>query len=74
MIILLVRHGETDTNALGMNGIVGNDAPLNETGKAQANTAAKIADKFNPTKVYSSPFMSCMQTAESISQTTGAEI
>ena len=74
MIILLVRHGETDTNALGMNGIVGNDAPLNETGKAQANTAARISKKYNPTKIYTSPFLRCQQTADSISKSTGVGI
>ena len=41
MIILLVRHGETDNNLLGTRGIVGNNAPLNENGIAQANVAAK---------------------------------
>jgi len=74
MIILLVRHGETDTNALGMNGIVGNDAPLNETGKAQATTAARISKKYNPTKIYTSPFLRCQQTADSISKYTGVGI
>ena len=72
MKILLVRHGETDNNVIGMSSVVGNNAPINKNGIVQADTAAKIADKFNPTKVYSSPFMRCIQTAESISQTTGA--
>lgn len=74
MIILLVRHGETDNNVLGMSGVVGNDASLNENGKAQANMAAKISDKFNPTRIYSSPFLRCRQTAEIISKTTNATI
>ena len=74
MIILLVRHGETDTNALGMNGIVGNNAPLNENGRVQVSTAAGISKKYNPTKIYSSPFLRCQQTAEFISKTTSAGV
>lgn len=74
MIILLVRHGETNTNALGMSAVVGNDAPLNENGKRQAVIAAKIVEKFIPTKIYTSPFLRCQQTAESIAKNTDAQI
>lgn len=74
MIILLVRHGETDSNALGMSGVVGNDDPLNQKGEAHANIAAKISSMFNPNKIYSSQFLRCQQTAESIAVRTGARI
>ena len=74
MIILLVRHGETDTNVIGMSGIVGNDAPLNETGKTQAAVAAQIAQKFHPTKIFTSSFLRCQQTAEIIAKTNCAKV
>lgn len=74
MTILLVRHGETASNVLGMNGIVGNNSPLNENGKFQANFAAQICKQFMPTKVYSSPFSRCQQTAEIIAKANGIKV
>lgn len=74
MIILLVRHGETEHNLLGMQGVVGNDAPLNGTGRAQAERAAKICKEYSPSHIYSSPFERCKQTANIISSATNATV
>jgi probable phosphoglycerate mutase len=74
MNILLVRHGETDNNRLGMSGIVGNDAPLIENGRSQAIVASEITEDFRPTTIFSSPFLRCRQTAEVIANDTRAKI
>lgn len=73
MIVLLVRHGETEHNLLGMKGIVGNDAPLNVTGQNQAGVAATICGPYQTGKIYSSPFIRCIQTANVIAAQIGTQ-
>ena len=52
----LVRHGETDLNALGV--FYGNtDCPLNEKGKTQSKFVGEYLSKIVFDKVYTSPFI-----------------
>ncbi len=68
MKIILVRHGETEWNKIErFRGQI--DVPLNETGLAQADaTARRIAARWKPTAVYSSPLSRAMVTAQKIAQ------
>ena len=64
-MIYLVRHGETKLNREGV--LQGrSDYPLNEAGKRQAEeTAAKLREMGVVfTKVYSSPLIRAVETAE----------
>ena len=64
MYIILVRHGETDYNKLGI--IQGSevDPPLNEFGKKQASITGDFINKnFNIDVIYSSKYLRAKQTA-----------
>ena len=64
MYIILVRHGETDYNKLGI--VQGSevDPPLNEFGKKQANITGDFINKnFNIDVIYSSKYLRAKQTA-----------
>jgi broad specificity phosphatase PhoE len=75
MKILFVRHGETAHNLLGMQGVVGNDAPLNEQGQEQARQAAQTCNEFAPVEaVYTSPFLRTRETATAIAQLSNAPL
>ncbi|HTY40160.1 MAG TPA: class I tRNA ligase family protein [Candidatus Paceibacterota bacterium] len=70
----LVRHGETDINKEHRSSGGGIDAPLNETGLAQARqTAADLKDQ-NIGLIVSSHLVRAKQTAEIIAKATGAPI
>lgn len=70
MDLILVRHGETETNRLGkIQGV--SQAPLNERGLAQAAAAARALDEETPFALYSSPLRRAAQTAEAIASRTG---
>ena len=63
--IILVRHGETNWNALHrFQGI--SDVPLNETGRMQAGFAKKGLADIKLAAIYSSPLQRAMETAEII--------
>ncbi len=65
MKLILVRHGQTESNRLGrIQGV--NDAPLNEAGRAQAEAAARALVSDAPFVLYSSPLPRAMQTALAI--------
>lgn len=74
MIILLVRHGETENNVLGMGGIVGNDAHLNDKGIEQAKLASRICEPFEPKQIYSSSFLRCQQTTDYIAKANNLSV
>lgn len=62
---LLVRHGETDWNALHrMQGR--SDIPLNDRGRAQAGFAAEALKDTKIDAIYASPLKRAMETAEII--------
>lgn len=73
MRLILVRHGETDSNAGGVyQGWL--DVPLNETGERQAAavaTALAARDDIRPVAVYASPLRRAWRTAEAIGTALG---
>lgn len=65
MRLILVRHGQTEANRLGrIQGV--NDAPLNDAGRAQAESAARALASDAPFALYSSPLPRATQTARAI--------
>ncbi|MCD7101909.1 histidine phosphatase family protein [Pseudoclavibacter sp. 13-3] len=63
--LCLVRHGETDWNAEHrIQG--GTDIPLNDTGRAQAFSAAQDLRRHSWAGIYSSPLCRAFETAEII--------
>ena len=72
--IVLVRHGETEWNRVEtFRGRA--DVPLNATGLAQAEAAARrIASEWQPVAVYSSPLARAVQTAEAIAGRLGLPV
>ena len=71
--VILVRHGQTEWNRVErFRGRY--DVPLNETGLAQAEAAARaIAARWRPAAVYSSPLSRAMATAAAIARTLGVD-
>ena len=73
MEIALVRHGQTDFNRDGkLQGT--SDIPLNETGVAQAHTAARLLADERWDAVVSSPLERAAVTADIIAATLGLEV
>ncbi len=71
--LVLVRHGETRLNQLGvMQGRV--DEPLNEVGLAQAEEVACGLAAYRPVALYSSALARARQTAEAVARRTGLEV
>lgn len=66
MEIFLVRHGQTDGNVAHRHQAA--DTPLNELGKKQALSAAKIIKELKPTHVVTSNLVRAIQTAEAIGE------
>ena len=70
MKLILVRHGETETNRLGrIQGV--SQTPLNERGLEQAAAAADAIYPDAPFTLYSSPLRRAAQTAEAIADRVG---
>ncbi len=68
MKVLLIRHGESIGNAMGIHQGQKNDFPLNEMGKKQANFLKKRLEDVKIDAVYSSDLVRANETAEFISQ------
>lgn len=66
--IILVRHGQTEWNRVErFRGHA--DVPLNEIGLAQAEaTGRRVAERWQPAAVYSSPLSRAVMTAEAIAK------
>jgi probable phosphoglycerate mutase len=66
--IILVRHGQTEWNRVErFRGRA--DVPLNETGIKQAEaTGNRVAAKWKPVAIYSSPLSRAVKTAEAIAK------
>lgn len=66
--LFLVRHGETDYNRKGMMQGRGIDAPLNETGRNQANLVANILEPEGAEGIVSSGMIRAIETARPLSE------
>ena len=70
MDLILVRHGETETNRLGkIQGV--SEIPLNVRGIEQAAAAARVLEEEKPFALYASPLRRAVQTADAIVSRTG---
>ena len=71
-LITLVRHGQTDWNlARRIQGTT--DIPLNETGRADARSAAAALAERPHHRIYASPLARARETAEIIAASLGLE-
>jgi len=73
-LFILVRHGQTEWNRVErFRGWA--DVPLNETGLAQAEaTGQRIAAKWQPVAIYTSPLSRSVRTAEAIAKHFDLEV
>jgi len=71
--IYILRHGETQWNKEEI--FRGrNDIPLNEVGLKQAELASYYFKDKGIERIFSSPLLRAMQTAEAVSKTVGGDI
>ncbi len=71
--VILIRHGECEGNREGLfRGRT--DFPLNETGRLQAKALAEALVALSPCNVYSSPLSRATETAQMITERTGAAL
>lgn len=71
--LLLVRHGETEWNRLGrVQGHI--DAPLNDTGRAQAAAVSAALAHFAPSLVWSSDLSRARETASHVADVAGTKV
>ncbi len=73
MKLILVRHGETDPVREGRVQGAGN-APLNGTGRSQAQAVGRALQKYTLDAVYSSPQTRALETAEAIAGPQGISV
>jgi broad specificity phosphatase PhoE len=66
-VVILVRHGQTDENVSGRISGQG-DAPLNASGREQAQLAATVLMPLGVTHLFASPVTRAHQTAEVLAQ------
>ena len=72
MKLILVRHGQTESNKLGrIQGI--NISPLTDLGREQAEAAARALVSEAPLALYSSPLPRALQTAKAIGSRAGVQ-
>jgi broad specificity phosphatase PhoE len=72
-VIVLVRHGETDANRLGL--LLGQaDPPLNERGRQQAAAVADALRREPVDLIRTSPLLRARETAAEIATATGAPV
>jgi len=73
-ILHLIRHAESEANALGIYQGQSIDTGLTDRGKKQAQAVAKIFKKVEVGTIYTSPFLRTFQTAEIIAKATGLPV
>lgn len=73
MRLYLVRHGETESNRLGL-ALGRDDVPLNERGLRQAGQVAGALAGESLAAVYSSPLQRTLNTARAIAEGHGLEV
>jgi broad specificity phosphatase PhoE len=66
-VVILVRHGQTDENVSGKISGQG-DAPLNASGREQAQLVATVLMPLGVTHLFASPVARARQTAEVLAQ------
>jgi broad specificity phosphatase PhoE len=71
--LYLVRHGETESNRLGL-ALGQDDVPLNERGLRQAEQVARALARQPLAAVYSSPLQRALSTARAIAEPQGLEV
>ena len=71
--LFLVRHGETEYNRRGL-ALGRADAPLNETGRQQADRLRQALAEVPFTAVYASPLARAVDTAATIATAHGKEV
>ena len=70
--LLFIRHGESVANAGGVT-LPHADIPLSERGRREASIVAGLLPA-SPSRIYCSPFLRAMSTAEPYSQRTGVPL
>ncbi len=71
MIMYLLRHGESESNAKDIFAAKKIDLPLTYLGVQQAETQAKVLKKVGFEKIYTSPLLRAKQTAEIMGRSCG---
>ncbi len=74
MRLYLVRHGESEANLLNQFSNRGYKHGLTDVGRRQALELAQRLRDTHPSRIYTSPLMRAVQTAEILSQCLGAPI
>lgn len=72
--VFIARHGETEFNRNGMLQGRGIDAPLNDTGRSQAQRLADYLINYEPTSIISSSLTRAWQTASFYEEKTDLTI
>ena len=73
MRLFLVRHGETESNRLGL-ALGQNDVPLNERGALQAEQLAVALGREPLVAVYASPLRRTLETARAVAGAHGLDV
>lgn len=73
MRLFLVRHGETESNRLGL-ALGRDDVPLNDRGLWQAERVGRALTRESITAVYSSPLRRALDTARAVAAPHGLEV
>jgi probable phosphoglycerate mutase len=71
MKLYFARHGESEANLLRMFSNRGVKHGLTEAGRAQARTLAQVLQPASVTRLYSSPLLRAVQTAEIVAELLG---
>lgn len=74
MRILFVRHGESEANRLHVFSNRGWKHPLTEKGRLQVEILAGRLAGYGVTRIYTSPLMRAVQSAEFLAKTLGAPL
>ncbi|MCC2631989.1 MAG: histidine phosphatase family protein, partial [Patescibacteria group bacterium] len=74
MKIILIRHAETNANALGLAQGSGSTEPLNEAGMAQAGALTALLSEEPIDAIYSSPALRAVQTVSGLAESTGITV
>ena len=70
---ILIRHGQTGWNRQGRFRGWG-DIDLDDTGRRQAEAAARRVSRWEPTAIYSSPLKRALTTAQALADIAGLEV